>query len=583
MSDDYPYRNIIYTDEDRMKIYKELSKLDLKKANTQRKSFVKSIDLPIWYYLYHGQFTYIMYDPKLYEYYMLGDLFVDECRSKCRFGNNVAPLEFYNKNKDKLISQIKAKGDVVTPFTLREEIYFNTIECSTHNPLIIKFFIKKFDAKNVIDVSSGWGDRLIGSILSDVNLYFGTDPNPCLHPHYEEIIKMFQPLTTNKGTYTIVESKFEDVKLPDVKFDIMYTSPPYFTYEKYENSTDDPNFTKDEDEWLDSFVYPSVKKIIEKLRLGGTMVFYFSQEKGASYIEKWMKHMLALPYIHYIGNHYFSSTEMKYVHPIFMFKYSETIPKKLYNPPIQVKTYSYKKIKLNVIREDLLMGGSKQRAMVPLIQNMIKHDNINELIYFGASNGYAIVALAYTLFLLKSNIQMRIYHQKTNLPEARKITDLARSIYPRVKFVYINGPMRNGWPLIDEHLQKNKRSRLIPFGLKTDEFKQLYQQALTKYVTKYANVIKRLWMVVGSGTIFSVLYNMLPNTHFCLVQVGKKVDLEGYERYTLYTSTIKLYNEINVGIPYPTAKSYDGKIYEFDKHFKDDDWIWNTAGIHAIL
>ena len=54
-----------------------------------------------------------------------------------------------------------------------------TKECSTHNPLIIKYFIRKFAARRVLDFSSGWGDRLIGALTSDIDLYVGVDPNEC--------------------------------------------------------------------------------------------------------------------------------------------------------------------------------------------------------------------------------------------------------------------------------------------------------------------------------------------------------------------------------------------------------------------
>lgn len=90
-------------------------------------------------------------------------------------------------------------------------------------------------------------------------------------------------------------------------------------------------------------------------------------------------------------------------------------------------------------------------------------------------------------------------------------------------------------------------------------------------------------MVIGSGVLFSVLYKILSKTHFCLVAVGKAVDLSNYDNYTLYTSTIPLYKSIGVNIGYVTTKSYDGKIWEFESEFKNGDYIWNVAGIHQKI
>jgi hypothetical protein len=54
-------------------------------------------------------------------------------------------------------------------------------------------------------------------------------------------------------------------------------------------------------------------------------------------------------------------------------------------------------------------------------------------------------------------------------------------------------------------------------------------------------------------------------------------------RTTVYKSSYALYQDVKETLPYPTLPSYDGKIWEFKKDFRDGDYIWNVAGIHKNL
>lgn len=319
---DFPYRNTYYTDADRLEKFNQLKKINLNRYMTKnKKGKYTNIKLPESYFQIDGWYVYLMYNPKYYKWYMLSDLFNDECRVQCKFGSHISPVEWYKLNKDKVKQKLLDAKLELSPNNIREQIYRDHRECSIHNPLIIKSFIDLYGASTVCDISSGWGDRLIGALLADVDYYFAADPNPCLHPNYQSIIKMYQPLTKNHGTYKIVESKFQDVEMPDIKFDLMYTSPPYFDYEKYTGSTAEADFTSSEDEWLKDFLYISIDKVLNHMNKNGHLVFYFSQENGKTYIEKWMKHMQQKSNVSYVGNVYYCDVHFKGLHPIFIFRY----------------------------------------------------------------------------------------------------------------------------------------------------------------------------------------------------------------------------------------------------------------------
>jgi len=285
--------------------------------------------------------------------------------------------------------------------------------------------------------------------------------------------------------------------------------------------------------------------------------------------------------IHYRGNLFVSQADLKNPIPFLVFQRSETIPRELYDPKIVVNKITTNNIKLNVISDNLIIGGTKTRAILKYLSSIL-NDNINTLIYLGASNGYAQVAFAYSLYLLKSNIKLIIYFQKTKLYEANKLKSISKYIYHNIEYIEVAKPFREIWSLIDEKL--NDTTLLIPFGLNDPIYRNYFYESLNYHLVDYKNKIKRLWIVGGSGTLFTTLYNILVDTFFNVVQVGKDIKLDDeHDRVKLYKSSYKLYLPIEKNIPYPTLKSYDGKIWEFSDEFKDGDYIWNVGGVHAIV
>ena len=59
----------------------------------------------------------------------------------------------------------------------------------------------------------------------------------------------------------MIHGKIQDVKLPNEKFDMVLTSPPYFKIEKYSNKGEvtDTN----EHEWFKNFMIPMINKHIQ--------------------------------------------------------------------------------------------------------------------------------------------------------------------------------------------------------------------------------------------------------------------------------------------------------------------------------
>jgi len=600
-NDDFPYRNNLYTEKDKIRIFNNLIQSDLKMCKNPESCNYKprvNINMLPTTFLFKGMVYYLTF--KTSDYFnsmILSDLFNDDCRMKCGFGDYISPVEYYKKNKNNIINIMKKKNIEITPMNIREEIYEDMNknhlrECSNHNPSVIKKFIKIFKSKKVLDMSSGWGDRLLGAMASGVDMYIGVDPNPCLHPNYKNMIDTLLKHSPNpKGKFIMFESPFESLDVSKItehckSFDLVYTSPPYFDYEKYTEAKGQSHLSHNtQDKWFDDFLIPSINKCISLLKNKGYLVLYFTQERGKSYMEPFLKYLFNVVNLFYLGCVHYSNENFKGSHPIFIFKKQNKIPTILYNFSPVIENIGMYDRKFNVIRDDYIVGGTKTRAALLLLKKKLENKEITKVIYGGAANGYAQVCISYCLYLLKrDDVELILPVQNIQNKEIDKLHELVYSYHTKTTYKKTNGTMKDLYPIVDSYTDKS--DYVIPFGFHCDEYEELLFIQLKKHYNKLKH-IKRLWLVVGSGTILRVLQRLLKDTLFFGVQVGRTVkDEEIYDknRLELYISSYKFYQDYPEKIKYNSMMSYDAKVLEFVKKFgKSGDYIWNVAGIHRNL
>ena len=163
---------------------------------------------------------------------------------------------------------------------------------SQFKPSIAKAFYDRFESENVLDFSSGWGDRLCGFYASDkTNHYVGIDPNTKNHPNYKkqvEFYKKHQTIFESDKYVDLICKPAEDVDYTQYHnyFDTIFTSPPYFNVEKYsEEDTQSYIRYKDIDSWNKNFLHKTLEKIIPTLKKDGILAVniadvYNPKDKG---------------------------------------------------------------------------------------------------------------------------------------------------------------------------------------------------------------------------------------------------------------------------------------------------------------
>lgn len=236
-----------------------------------------------------------------YKVNSLTDYFTEKVRVRCMFGKHISPFEYWSNNQQKIIKDCEKYFEIVNVHNIREIIYKNAKLCNNFRITVCSAVLQYFKPKKWLDISAGWGDRMISAILNGVHLYVAADPNLDLHPHYEKIRRKLLPENKRKN-FIIHPTGFLEAPIMVNNFDIVFSSPPFFDLEIYSNYPDD-SLTKFKDPrmWCDEFLIPSIIKSYNLLKKGGHLVLYFGSNN--SYINRRIQELNI--FMKYIGIIYF--------------------------------------------------------------------------------------------------------------------------------------------------------------------------------------------------------------------------------------------------------------------------------------
>ena len=223
-------------------------------------------------------------------------------RAKCGHFNHRSPWQEWTRehHKSKLRPVFSVmwriqEGDClkngVGKKQFRDCLRLGNYLASQFKPSCAKTLYDFFEAKNVLDFSMGWGDRLVGFLGSNAESYVGIDPNSKMQEPYRKI-KEF--CNVDKKTRFIC-SPAEDADLSDVKVDFVFTSPPYFDIERY--SDEDTQSWKRYSEvalWVEGFLCKTLKKCWDALEEGGRICVNIADKKGSNICEPMIEYMKSL-------------------------------------------------------------------------------------------------------------------------------------------------------------------------------------------------------------------------------------------------------------------------------------------------
>jgi tRNA1(Val) A37 N6-methylase TrmN6 len=178
------------------------------------------------------------------------------------------------------------KNDKVTPHTIRETIYTTIAETKAFSPSWARSLIRTVLGPDVagkkwLDISAGWGDRLLAAMSLDMD-YLGYDPNLELQAGYQQMIAMFAGSTQCQ----VIPAPFEQASIDSEKYDVVLTSPPFFDLEVYTNQAGQsivsfPTLS----EWMVNFMFVALRKAWAGLKIGGYLILHLSDTRELSICE----------------------------------------------------------------------------------------------------------------------------------------------------------------------------------------------------------------------------------------------------------------------------------------------------------
>jgi tRNA1(Val) A37 N6-methylase TrmN6 len=269
---------------------------------------------------------------------IITEYFIEDIRIQCKVASmDYSPIDYY-KHHQKFIDNLfesttknaKYKNNKTTLY-YQFRLFINCILfkfCDVF-PLFVPLSIYSiFKPRKILDMSAGWGDRLIGALAYHQADYTGVDPNSQLQSRYKEMIEMFKG-NHNQHEYKVIESGFENVELGDERYDMMFSSPPYFNAEEYSKNINQSFHKYGEiDSWLNQFMYVSVDKIWKHLMEGGFFIMVIndikSQQNVIHFTQKIMDYVLTKTGASFIHMMKYKTPET--VQPIWIFQKLPAIP-----------------------------------------------------------------------------------------------------------------------------------------------------------------------------------------------------------------------------------------------------------------
>ena len=260
-----------------------------------------------------------------------------------------------------------------------------------------------------------------------------------------------------------------------------------------------------------------------------------------------------------------------------------------FNPPLCVDVLEISAgLKIRVVRDDALPGGTKQRAAVPyLLSQMTKGHS--EFVYAGPFCGFAQVALACAGQIVGARVKLfcetvvsefgtRHFHSLSALAEQQGASIVACDNLEEAEaraFAYC------------EH---RPHCYKVPLGFDDQMFRNFLRDSLSirlDDLTKSNRApFTNLWIPVGSGTLAKVFRTVLqPEIQLSIVDVGVLPPSDYRIRSILEmpnTRYIKIQEEFHrkARIPPPISSNifYDAKLWQvlLTKAVNGDVW-WNVA------
>ena len=199
------------------------------------------------------------------------DYFTMKQRLETRGNKGITFYEFWEKRNEyknkkyvkNIVDFYKKTGIIKSEarvFMRIFNLYFGAI--NIFKPIVAMDIYCRYKPQSILDMTMGWGGRLVGACALNVPRYTGIDLNRTLEKPYAEMVSVLKQHST-----TDIKLYFEsalDIDYSKINYDLVLTSPPYYNIEQYEGQP-----IMDKDKWKMEFYIPLFERTWKHLQKGG--------------------------------------------------------------------------------------------------------------------------------------------------------------------------------------------------------------------------------------------------------------------------------------------------------------------------
>lgn len=259
-----------------------------------------------------------------------------------------------------------------------------------------------------------------------------------------------------------------------------------------------------------------------------------------------------------------------------------------FSPPAVVTTLSCWNGERFVVRDDLLPGGTKQRALAPYLLDL-QRQGFHHFTYASPFSGFAQIALAYVAKTLNlpCTIVCERDQREPNYSVFHPFSMLAHKFGAHVILVDSLAEAEEVATTLTERVEASFK---IPLGFDSPIFRSHLKEALSlqwqTIVQQIPISIKTLWLPVGSGTLAKTFREVIPSQvqMKCLnVRVLEDKDfrldlVRQLPMLSMLKASMPFHVEADTLPEVPSNLFYDAKIWRYlNLDGEDGDLWWNVA------
>lgn len=213
---------------------------------------------------------------------------------------------------------------------------------------------------------------------------------------------------------------------------------------------------------------------------------------------------------------------------------------------------------INVLRDDLLNGGTKSILMPTLITN-----DFDEYVY--ASPVYGGFQIALSAYCKSVNKKATIFCAKRKIlhPNTLKCIEYGANII-EVPYGYLT--------VVEKHSRdycEITGAKKLVFGANTEECKNIISNRVKDVINNLGVEPDEIWCAIGSGTLVESILNATTTAKVFGVQVGQEYNLRP-DRLTVLTYHKQFDKKSNTISPFPSMPNYDLKAWEYLNNLRDN-------------